>query len=181
MPKITTARYRRCGKVMFPQASVSHSVHGGEGVLTPTQIHAPAYSGIRLTSGRYASYWNAFLFFLWKWGMTTHCTLEVVKHMLCYLVDMTTRWIEYKMYVNFSDVYDLEGVTFHSQSMFYRNKPATVAFSAEVNNVKPDGGNIPAASGGGTNFALKVLHHSLLKTKADRQERIRHFLKPFCS
>ena len=56
-------------------------------------------------------------------------------------------------------------MTFHSQSVFYRNKPATVSFSAEVYNVKPDGGNIPAASGRDTNFALKVLCHSLRKKK----------------
>ena len=67
-----------------------------------------------------------------------------------------------------SDVYDLEGVTFHSQSVFYRNKPATIAFSAEVYNVKPDGTNIPAASGGNMNFALKVFHHSLPKTNKDK-------------
>ena len=60
-------------------------------------------------------------------------------------------------------------MTFHSQSVFYRNKPATVSFSAEVYNVKPDGGNIPAASGGVTNCALKVLYHSLRKKK-DRQK-----------
>ena len=84
------------------------------------------------------------------------------------------------MYVNFSDVYDLEGVTFHSQSVFYRNKRATVAFSAEVYNVKPNGGNILAATGGGTNFALKVLHHSLCKTKTDRRND-QASLEPFSS
>ena len=60
---------------MFLQASVSHSVHRGGGwVLNPGvgthllshSVHGgtPGYYGIRLTNGRYASYWNAFLFWL---------------------------------------------------------------------------------------------------------------------
>ena len=54
-------------------------------------------------------------------------------------------------------MYDLEDVLFHSsQSLFYRNKPATVAFSADVYNVRGDEMNIPAANPRETNFALKV-------------------------
>ena len=62
---------------MFSQASVSHSVQrrGVEWVLIPRVVLYPlgggnstpgymdlGYYGIRLTSGRYTSYWNAFLF-----------------------------------------------------------------------------------------------------------------------
>ena len=63
-----TARNSSCGKVMFSQAYVIPSVHGGGlpgGVCIqgywadpPPQI---GYYGVRSTSGRYASYWNAFL------------------------------------------------------------------------------------------------------------------------
>ena len=55
------------GKVMFSEASVSHSVHGGvwrgaaSGGVGGQTPHI-GYYGIRSTSGRYASYWNAFLF-----------------------------------------------------------------------------------------------------------------------
>ena len=62
-----TARKRSCGKVMFLHLSVSHSVYRGVPgqVSPPGQVHPPAvHAGIRSTSGRYASYWNAFLFFL---------------------------------------------------------------------------------------------------------------------
>ena len=51
-------------------------------------------------------------------------------------------------------MYDLENVIFESsQTIFYRNKPAVVAFSADVYNVKEDQAAIPS---GATNFALKV-------------------------
>ena len=73
-------------KAMFLHVSVSHSVHGGGGSIwagthpdryTPKQVHHPpagtptppgqvhppgAVHEIRATSGRYASYWNAFLY-----------------------------------------------------------------------------------------------------------------------
>ena len=79
---------RSCGKVIFSQASVSHSVHRGEGrsgryprahpLGTHTQAQTPPPLGrhplgrhppVRTTppppgghcSGQYASYWNAFL------------------------------------------------------------------------------------------------------------------------
>ena len=61
-------------KVMFSQASVSHPVQGG-GVVSAQRNagihsrHPPGQTphkhyGIRSTSGRYASYWNAFLLIL---------------------------------------------------------------------------------------------------------------------
>ena len=75
---------RSCGKVIFSQVSISHSVHGGRGVdlsmhwgrHSPGR-HPPCRHLLPTTdvycSGQYASYWNAFLFgqiFLqtvWKW------------------------------------------------------------------------------------------------------------------
>ena len=68
-----SARNSSCGKVMFSQACVNNSVHGGvchrnAGIHTPPDRHPPRQThphpqhyGIRSTSGRYASYWNAFL------------------------------------------------------------------------------------------------------------------------
>ena len=62
---------RSSGKVMFSQASVSHSVHRGQGRHpredTPRQTHhqadTPHPTSDSHCSGRYASYWNAFLFY----------------------------------------------------------------------------------------------------------------------
>ena len=45
---------RSCGKVIFSQACVKNSVHGGGGV-----VHGRKNSNC---GGRYTSYWNAFLF-----------------------------------------------------------------------------------------------------------------------
>ena len=65
-----------CGKVIFSHASVSHSVHGGRRVwrggacmvggmrgrgVCVACIPPARYYEIRSMSGRYASYWNAFL------------------------------------------------------------------------------------------------------------------------
>ena len=55
---------RSCVKVMFLHLSVSHSIHRGWspwadtplGQTPPCTVHA----GIRSTSGRYASHWNAY-------------------------------------------------------------------------------------------------------------------------
>ena len=72
---IFTAPNSSCGKVMFSQASVCHSVqvvgvgaHPRGGYSPPSPYPPPpsgymnlGYYGIRLTSGLYASYWNAFL------------------------------------------------------------------------------------------------------------------------
>ena len=61
-----TVRKRSCRKVMFLHLSVSHSVHKGAGsasvhagIHTLLGRHPPADGHC---SGRYASYWNAFLF-----------------------------------------------------------------------------------------------------------------------
>ena len=67
---------RSSGKVMFSQASVSHSVHRGQGGVCQTppgqtplpQADTPPGQTPPPTSdshcrGRYASYWNAFLFY----------------------------------------------------------------------------------------------------------------------
>ena len=56
-----TARKQSCGKVMLLHLSVSHSVHrGGEGLpgQRPTSGQRPPCT---LTTGQYASYWNALL------------------------------------------------------------------------------------------------------------------------
>ena len=68
---IITARKRSLGRGNI-FVSVCHSVHRGEylgrytpqaGIHPPGQVHPPAmHAGIRSTSERYASYWNAFLF-----------------------------------------------------------------------------------------------------------------------
>ena len=62
---IFTARKRSLGQGNI-FAPVCHSVHRGRGVpgqVPPGQVHTPTmHAGIRSTSGRYASYWNAFLF-----------------------------------------------------------------------------------------------------------------------
>ena len=66
---IFTARRSSCGKVKFSQACVKNSVRGVSHDIRPRQTHTPradtpspfGYYGIRSTSARYASYWNAFL------------------------------------------------------------------------------------------------------------------------
>ena len=79
-PWPTNKRYKRWAKVMFLQASVILLTGGGvpQCMLgyphppqadTPRSRHPPPRNrhpppGIRLTSGRYASYWNAYLFLL---------------------------------------------------------------------------------------------------------------------
>ena len=71
---IFTACKRSCGNVVFLHPSVSHSVHRGRGFLSlapggvhplvthPGHTHPWTPPSRRSTSGRYASYWNAFLF-----------------------------------------------------------------------------------------------------------------------
>ena len=64
---LITGRNEVLAKVIFLHLSVIHSVHrGGVPDQAPPrdQVHPPgaATSGIRSTIGRYASYWNAFLF-----------------------------------------------------------------------------------------------------------------------
>ena len=84
--KLFTVRNSICGKVMFSQACVIPSVHGGrefcQGGLHPGEsasgrvciqgrsvfrgsargnLHPVGYYGVQSTSGQYASYWNAFL------------------------------------------------------------------------------------------------------------------------
>ena len=70
VPLLITVRKRSCGKVMFSQVCVKNSVHGGwRGVQPPRQTSPsktpppkqtpPSYGHC---SGRYASYFNAFLF-----------------------------------------------------------------------------------------------------------------------
>ena len=72
MKCIFTGRNEVVAKVIFLPLSVIHSVHKGGGGLPQCMLgyHPPpskqppppeANSGIRSTSGRYASYWNAFL------------------------------------------------------------------------------------------------------------------------
>ena len=68
-----TGRNEVVAKVIF-FAPVCHSVHGGGGGIPEgteadppgPYTHPPpeADSGIRSTSGRYASFWNAFLLFV---------------------------------------------------------------------------------------------------------------------
>ena len=59
---------RSWGKVIFSEACVKNSVHrGGVWADTPLGRHPPGSSAcweIWATSGRYASYWNAYLLFL---------------------------------------------------------------------------------------------------------------------
>ena len=69
-----TARNSSCGKVLFSQACVKNSVHGEGGMCgmhtprhaCPPQAWPPGntrgYYEMRSMSGRYESYWNAFLF-----------------------------------------------------------------------------------------------------------------------
>ena len=77
---LVTVRNRSLGKVMFSQACVKNSVHGGvshacSAPPPPTGTHAPLahtpprdacarcrYYEMRSISGQYASYWNAFFF-----------------------------------------------------------------------------------------------------------------------
>ena len=54
-------RKRSCGKVMFSQACVKNSARHPPGQTLPGQTLPPA---VGYCSGRYASYWNAFLFML---------------------------------------------------------------------------------------------------------------------
>ena len=83
-----TARNSSCEKVMFSQACIIPSVLWGS---VPTPIR---YYGIRSTSGRYASYWNTFLFLynfvpscllirhFWLWSL--HTTYSSVLSSLFY-------------------------------------------------------------------------------------------------
>ena len=78
---------RNCGKVIFSHVSVSHSVHGGGslpqcmlGYIPPSPGQTPpreAKSPDGHCSGRYASYWNAFLLSInSRWQLcNTHCLL----------------------------------------------------------------------------------------------------------
>ena len=67
---------RSCGKVIFSQVSVSHSVHEGGG-----RVWHGGYE-IWSMSGRYASYWNAFLF-------TSQMLLDCRKRQLLLSILMT--------------------------------------------------------------------------------------------
>ena len=60
---VTTCK-SSCGKVMFSQACVIPSVHRGCVPLVPGGVHPlGTYTSAQWsTSGRYAFYWNAFLF-----------------------------------------------------------------------------------------------------------------------
>ena len=84
---------RSCGKVIFSQASVSHSVHRGRGRLahtTPNQTPPPGRHTIQADTPQAdtpqadtppvatASYWNAFLYLF--------CFTEVDLHMYKYIV-----------------------------------------------------------------------------------------------
>ena len=71
--QLITVPKRSCGKVMFSQVCVQNSVHGGRGVhplgRQPSGRHPllgrhPLPRTDSYCSGRYASYWNAFLFLL---------------------------------------------------------------------------------------------------------------------
>ena len=66
-----TVRKRSCGKVCFSQAHVENSVHRGGGGVHSLGRHPTGQTPVPLAdtpqadgccSGRYASYWNAFLF-----------------------------------------------------------------------------------------------------------------------
>ena len=96
---IITACNSSCGKVMFSQVCVKNSVHRWgrmylpSGCLPDGRMSAwgrgclprvfclgggqtrPKYCGIRSTIGRYASYWNAFLFKI----MSQKCSLNWLK------------------------------------------------------------------------------------------------------
>ena len=83
---------RSCGKVIFSQVSVSHSVHSGGGrcgmgactaggCVAGGACMAGGYE-IWSMSGRYASYWNAFLF-------TSQMLLDCRKRQLLLSILMT--------------------------------------------------------------------------------------------
>ena len=61
-PQIFTVHKRSCGKVMFSQACVKNSAHGRGG--TPPSQPDPLLQADDYCSGRYASYWNAYLYSL---------------------------------------------------------------------------------------------------------------------
>ena len=74
---LITVRNSSCGKVMFSQASISHSVHKGGHVWQESMLGGPAWQGgVRgrrdgHCSGRYTSYRNAFLFLFFEFkGIT---------------------------------------------------------------------------------------------------------------
>ena len=58
-----TVRNSSCGKVMFSQASVKNSVHGGVHSPCRHSLGRPPLDGH--CRGRCAYYWNAFLFTFW--------------------------------------------------------------------------------------------------------------------
>ena len=79
------------GKVIFSQACVIPSDHGGGGRVciwegvgqTPPRI---GYYGIRSTSGWYASYWNAFLYLSVKLNWFVRCIRFISSSCLSFLL-----------------------------------------------------------------------------------------------
>ena len=84
---------RSCGKVMFLHLSVSHSVHSGVGGLSACWYTPPRQTPLDRNRGQtppgqtppppgrrplYASYWNAFLYFI-----KIKCTVMVAFHQKC--------------------------------------------------------------------------------------------------
>ena len=63
------------------------------GRYTPGQVHQPMamHAGIRSTSGRYASYWNAFLFLLKfdQWFVDRSTTIPVETRIVIYPLNAT--------------------------------------------------------------------------------------------
>ena len=72
-----TGRYTPCRQVHTPQAGTPPKQVPPRQAPSPRQVHPPitVHTGIRSTSGRYASHWNAFLFGISSYYFT--CTLVI--------------------------------------------------------------------------------------------------------
>ena len=66
-----TARNGICGKVLFSRGR-------GAGVRYVASSHASSERHVRLASGRYASYWNAFLSFMFSFFLHTDRKFKII-------------------------------------------------------------------------------------------------------
>ena len=93
------------GNVIFLHLSVILFKGRGTWTGTPWQVHPPGrytpqqvpppgpatHAGIRSTSGRYASYWNAFLFLLVLVGCSTSSSISSVSNVSWYSLIILSR------------------------------------------------------------------------------------------
>ena len=92
---VFTVRNSSGGRVMFSQACVKNSVHRGKaGRHPPKQTPRADTLTDGHCSGRYASYWNAFLFFNLSSALgSIHSTIK--SHRFSYCLTLSAAWWTY--------------------------------------------------------------------------------------